>query len=427
MSSSREKMRPIDRGAGHRLGARNERKDMTHSKRLGFATLALAAGCAQATDIQVPADWPTIQQGIAAAEPGDRVLVAPGVYFEQVDFKGKDIQVIGTGGASVTVIDGGGAGTVVSFLAGETQAAMLSGFTVRNGDADNGGGIQILGDASPTIQDNDIQSNRYCSRGGGVYIDTNGNPRIVRNHIHSNRVRDSCPKPSTAGGGVGVSIRSGAKTQAEIVDNLIEHNSAGSGAGVSASSYGVVIGRNIIRFNSSASATGISLTLFGGESRVFDNVVTANSGGGISMDVFGTVVRAALVNNTLADNTGRVELDFGPPIAAEADVTFVNNIVRTSAARTMATCTGDVDFRNNLFHASNGAKVSGCDISNGLVTDDPRFVDAPGLHAYWLAPGSPAIDAGDDGAVERIHRDRRGAPRIMGDAVDLGAYESSDR
>jgi CheY-like chemotaxis protein len=49
-----------------------------------------------------------------------------------------------------------------------------------------------------------------------------------------------------------------------------------------------------------------------------DNVVTANSGGGVSMDVYSASVRVALVNNTLADNTGSTELDFGPPIAAGA-------------------------------------------------------------------------------------------------------------
>ena len=72
-----------------------------------------AAASAAAMDIQVPADQPTIQQGIDAAVAGDRVLVAPGTYFEHINFGGRDIQVIGTGGPSVTTIDGGGIDRVV--------------------------------------------------------------------------------------------------------------------------------------------------------------------------------------------------------------------------------------------------------------------------------------------------------------------------
>jgi hypothetical protein len=45
------------------------------------------------TTIRVPADQPTIQSGINAAQNGDTVLVAPGTYNENLDFKGKSITV----------------------------------------------------------------------------------------------------------------------------------------------------------------------------------------------------------------------------------------------------------------------------------------------------------------------------------------------
>jgi hypothetical protein len=49
-----------------------------------------------ATVIRIPADYATIQQGIDAAAECDIVLVQPGRYVESIDFKGKNIIVVGS-------------------------------------------------------------------------------------------------------------------------------------------------------------------------------------------------------------------------------------------------------------------------------------------------------------------------------------------
>lgn len=89
---------------------------------LAFAVLlgALLTGCAGgaarseasirppgagAVTIRVPADAPTISGAVAAAEPGDLVLVAPGIYRETVQITTDGITLRGTGRAQV-VIDG---------------------------------------------------------------------------------------------------------------------------------------------------------------------------------------------------------------------------------------------------------------------------------------------------------------------------------
>jgi hypothetical protein len=62
-----------------------------------------------ATVVRIPADFPTIQEGIDACTDGDTVLIAPGVYTGEgnfnIDTGGKAILVAGESGAPNTIID----------------------------------------------------------------------------------------------------------------------------------------------------------------------------------------------------------------------------------------------------------------------------------------------------------------------------------
>ena len=94
---------------------------------------------ALAGTIHVPADSPTIQIAIQKAQPFDLIIVAPGTYFEAIDFSGKVITVQGEDPndpavVASTIIDAGGLGTVVSFSGGEDhQNTLLAGFTITGG------------------------------------------------------------------------------------------------------------------------------------------------------------------------------------------------------------------------------------------------------------------------------------------------------
>ena len=85
-----------------------------------------------ATIIDIPDDYPTIQQGIDASTDGDTVLVQPGTYEENINFNGHNI-VLGslfvttgdTSFTSLTVIDGSYAFSAVRFENGENGNAKL--------------------------------------------------------------------------------------------------------------------------------------------------------------------------------------------------------------------------------------------------------------------------------------------------------------
>ena len=91
----------------------------------------------EGADLRVPSPYPTIQAAITAAVNGDRVLVSQGTYPGAIDFMGKAITVQSTDPTRPyvverTIIDANGASSAVSLDSGETSAAKLDGFTIKD-------------------------------------------------------------------------------------------------------------------------------------------------------------------------------------------------------------------------------------------------------------------------------------------------------
>jgi hypothetical protein len=334
---------------------------------------------ATAAIIAVPGDQPTIQSAINAAIDGDTVLVAPGIYYENISFMGKAITVKSELGPEVTIIDCKRQGVVAAFGSWEGPSSVLEGITLQHGNGVNGGGIEIE-HSSPTIIGNIIRDN-WAGHGGGISIQgQQSKPIIINNIIRSNVAY------SQTGGGIGVD--SGGKPI--IIQNLVIRN----------------------------------LVL----PQIYDN---PGFGGGIS---WGADVEGILLNNTIADNTidsaGGGE---GAGLHLAGDVSKIcvaNNIIVSHSDQTAVSCSAKPTFKNNnAFNSSGNAYGGSCqEGTDGNIASDPLFFD-PAKADYSLQAASPSVDSGDNTATDLPTKDFDGAPRMLdgnGDVkavIDMGAYE----
>lgn len=141
-----------------------------------FALVLIPIASATTHVVDEVSGIPSIQNGLTIASNGDTVLVMPGTYDgvmnRNLDFGGDDIVLISSGGPEVTIIDAENLDRAFVFDQYEGAAAVVSGFTIRNGQYDwsSGGGI-LVSQCSPTFENciiEDCASPMYG--GGGIHF-----------------------------------------------------------------------------------------------------------------------------------------------------------------------------------------------------------------------------------------------------------------
>ncbi len=313
--------------------------------------------------LNVPAPYATIQSAIDAAAGGDTVLVASGLYFENISYRGKGITVashfiLNSDPSFIysTVIDGSQpahADTASCVLitrpnnstASDTSAALI-GFTIRNGT-----GTRWL----------DEHGAGYYREGGGIltqYI----SPRIKHNLIIDNSATSTAGCTSAGGGG----IRCG-DGNPRIMNNVILRNTALYGPGIVINYCGGIIRNNIIHRNTGGSA------YYGG------SAIWANSDG---------PSQKTIENNTLISNTAAVSNGTGGILMWATSCALKNNLLWDNTPTQMRTAGG------GSFAASYNT-VQGGFAGTGNLSLNPRFADS----CSFLSDLSPCIDAGDSVAA----------------------------
>ena len=222
-------------------------------------TVALSQASVHMNRILIPDDIPSIGEAIDYSWNLDTLIIQPGTYMELINFDGKNLvlasQYLLTGDVSYiysTIIDGGGAGSVITFENSEDYRSLITGLTIQNGSAQSyGGGIFCYDYASPTIINNVIKDNYSGSSGGGILTGSHCLSLISNNLIAGN----SC---TMWGGGIFMSAGDVA-----AINNTIYGNSAGDDGGGIHFSHSNSISQNNIIWGNTAGTRGNNVGYFG--------------------------------------------------------------------------------------------------------------------------------------------------------------------
>jgi Bacterial TSP3 repeat len=351
------------------------------------------------------ASWSTaatnIQDAVDASTNGDLILVTNGVYQAggRLSSDGASNRVVvadamtlqSVNGQTATLIDGGNTMRCVYL----TNGAVLSGFTVADGNVTGGLGGGIYCASTNAIVENCLVISNSSLWGGGAYNGTLENCTLSFNSAGDlgggamTCVLNSCILSNNFAASKG-----GAAAVGWFLNNclMVGNYAAGGGGGV----YAAVLNNCLVISNgipNGGNNPRSRPTQLGGGTygcNLNNCTVVGNSAGGGG----GVCLYAELVNLPFSVN---------------------NCIIYYNSAGTGA----------NIFTNGSSTPITNCctlaSVSGQCITNDPAFVN-PATGDFHLSSNSPCINAGNNAYVAST-MDLDGNPRIQGGTVDIGAYE----
>ncbi|MEO8150621.1 MAG: T9SS type A sorting domain-containing protein [Bacteroidia bacterium] len=354
-----------------------------------IALLFITTTLCNANIINVPSNYPTIQSAINASVNNDTIAVAPGTYFENINFRGKNIVLTSlfylTGDTNYiynTIINGSqplnpDSASCIIFNSGEDSTAVLQGFTITGGhgtkwDDEHGAGVY--------------------REGGGVIIQYSS-PVIQHNLIVNNEAIDIAGVSGAGGGG----IRTG-DGNPKILNNTICYNQGKYGEGIVLNFTGGTVKNNLICYNSGGSTFGAASVWSNGsatQSRIIENNTITNNNalnGTAGFYASQTSGYQLLINNIIYDNYS---------------TTTPSQIQKYGASpTTVAYC-----------NVGNGGYPG-----NGNISLSSSFSDT---NYFYLNASSACVDAGDSTAIYNdltVTGTTALFPSMGGLRNDIGAY-----
>jgi nitrous oxidase accessory protein len=296
---------------------------------IGMRTLVAAgiliAASTRATELRVGAgaQFATIREAIAGAQPGDVIRVGPGIYEGNLTLD-KTVQLIGDGRP---VIRGSGAGSVVEIRA---PKCVLRGFRIERSGAslmDEDSGI-LLRSSGNQILDNELRDILF-----GIYF-YRSNDNVVRGNTVTGRAQLEQGER-----GAGLHFW-------DCLRNTIENNvvtAARDGMYLQNASESVIRGNRV-------SNVRYGLHYMYSNDNVFEGNVFENSVAGAAI-MYSTRIR--MRSNQFRHNRGFSS--FGILFQDSTDITVESNIISDNGAGIFAEALRGSAFRRNLISANDVA------------------------------------------------------------------------
>lgn len=338
--------------------------------------------------INVPDDFSSIQDAIDSSSSSDTILVANGIYYENLIIDkniiitsnyllNRDPSIIDS-----TIIDGNLFGRIVTFAGSVDSTSQLRGFTLKRGSSANGAGINITNGNTPIIADCHISDHA----GYGIYINS------ASPYIRNSKVNQCY--------GIGVKV-DGENSSNVLLDGVEISNNNGRGLEVS---YAIINALNCLIYGNSTTLSGGGIHGFASHLNIVNTTITANNsvnGGGTYFD---TACNVTVVNSILSGNTpDNIDFDTAnyPCIVNISYSDIVDDYVQLSS--------------NPILNMTWGA---------GNLDIDPWFSDTL-ISDYTLHQFSPLIGAGTIIGTPDHDIINNQRPIPVGSNPDLGAYENS--
>ena len=235
----------------------------------------------------------------------DEVVLQAGTYLLSLGPSGDDAaargdldvtdELILTGaGANTTVIDGADADRVFEILG---STVTISGITIQNGSASDGGGIWLNASSSLTLRDAAVSDNHATNTGGGILV--SGLLTLDRATVEGN----------SADVGGGIFVNNGAS--ATLINTTFSGNSAASNGGAILTRNAVDITNSTIADNTAAAGAG-GIHKAGSGNASLKNTILANNTGG---NANGALI--SLGNNIDSQNTAGLDTFLGDQIMTD--------------------------------------------------------------------------------------------------------------
>ena len=406
----------------------------------------------------VPSEYNQIGSAVFFASNQDTVLVAPGTYYEEIDFAGKSIKMISTHGPDSTIIIANYGNevsdtseSVITIRDVTNDTAILDGFTLQGG---HGKGVDFeyfISVASDAFMFNDMMYN-YIKSGAVTSINSSIslNNLIIKNNTATNfgagvGLVDSysnitnvlfennhIPDGNALGGGA-IAVNGGTTS----IDNcIIKNNSVGLNFYQLNGGAGILCGFNFSDtplelsvsnteiFNNSANIGAAIGTLSG--NIILDRLLiynnTGNYGSAISMgEPLGLVVgdiNMTIIQSTIADNNGT--FSFG--LTDNSHLLIANSILwNENGVYEFLSLPNNSILDINAFY-SDIRLIDNVNHSNS-ITSNPLFTES---NNYNLSSSSPCIDTGTNSLIfnEELIIDSE-SYQYNGNMPDMGYFEFS--